>query len=379
MKQNSVLPERWKLRVNNIEDIKPYLIEKYREVCDFIILNPEQYFLYSDSKTGFCYPNYYSIVSHNEYEEITLEQFKEYFYNKNMKPKPFIIYGKTHQLQSIWEDLKEIGYKSVYSNENVCINAKSIRTNTFSIVSSKDGYKYMYLNHILGQGNDIEFHLPQDYQKALDYCTEALKDSNWEEEYKIGEWLYYEDKYYCGIYGIFRYNGIRDNIYDSLESYQIHNADFIEHGEEKTFCSKNKVKGKATKEQIEEVLRKVAEYKGYKEGVYIQSLKYNQQENLLRDYKPTLDTFNNLWKGHSILYQDGKWAKIVKEIEIAGFIAKFDGEVVKFGCQQFSYEEIKAIYKLLKQVGNYKTVSLTIDDQKITLELLEKIMDRIVN
>lgn len=108
---------------------------------------------------------------------------------KSEKPKTFVILGKPLHLEAFYEDLLELGYKSVIK--------ASGRAFTFiandegnSLKNFKNTGLYSIDKRNIKPNNTI-FNLPQDYQKALDYAKEALNPENWEEQeevIKIGQY-----------------------------------------------------------------------------------------------------------------------------------------------------------------------------------------------
>jgi len=80
IKLTGELPEKWKLRVTNVSDIKEYLIAKYDKVDDWITRVGRDFFLYSDTPFSSA-PRYVSCCDRDGYTRITLDQFNKYVFN----------------------------------------------------------------------------------------------------------------------------------------------------------------------------------------------------------------------------------------------------------------------------------------------------------
>lgn len=76
----TVLPEKWSLIINNINDIKPYLLKKYGKIDSFFE-NAKQPLRLFSNETNYVPPSYVStnLKLLDGYTEITLEQFKKHF------------------------------------------------------------------------------------------------------------------------------------------------------------------------------------------------------------------------------------------------------------------------------------------------------------
>jgi hypothetical protein len=129
-----------------------------------------------------------------EYPYAQIINFNQIIFKENMqmkekqKPQTFAIIGKPHQLISMEEDLKEIGYinwdnyKTTYEIDSwdrigLCCNTLSWEN------------KNIELTRISGDTEDKRFNLPEQYSEALQFCKEQLKIA---EEYfkeKIPEYV----------------------------------------------------------------------------------------------------------------------------------------------------------------------------------------------
>ena len=137
--------------------------------------------------------NYFRIInSTGEEVEYYKNRFEEV---KGEKPKTFAILGKPNLVKAIWEDLKELGYKAYSEGSDRIFD---IIVNSNSTHEKLGNFKNLYIgsylhgtSHIkLNRDYFVEFNLPQDYQKALDYAKEALNPENWgeQDQIKIGQY-----------------------------------------------------------------------------------------------------------------------------------------------------------------------------------------------
>lgn len=80
------IPEKWVVRINNVNQIKDYLIEKYEEIHPWLKDKSDGFFLYSDDETFFNVPKYVSLALSDGYTLITFEFFEKHIKNnKEMK------------------------------------------------------------------------------------------------------------------------------------------------------------------------------------------------------------------------------------------------------------------------------------------------------
>lgn len=97
--------------------------------------------------------------------------------------KTFVIYGKPHHIKAISEDLKEMGFIFVNSNDY----AEAVGNNN-GTPTSLDGYKRLYASDQSGWDRDKEFRLPQDYAAALQYAKEGLEHWTPKIDLKVGRY-----------------------------------------------------------------------------------------------------------------------------------------------------------------------------------------------
>lgn len=156
-----------------------------------------------------------------------------------------------------------------------------------------------------------------DFSKFKTFSTrEAAQkwiDEQNKPKFEVGQWVYFNDTY---SYGIFRFKSIVDSVHSTDEGYQIGiNNNWVDaHIQSKRYVKDNNC-SKATPEQIQDVLSRVAIHKGFKEGVRFKSAmteySYKVSEYVAFRYQDHCDALNEGW-GNCVYYQ-GKWAEIVKE------------------------------------------------------------------
>jgi len=123
-------------------------------------------------------------------------------------------------------------------------------------------------------------------------------------KYEVGEWLYFST---IEGHGIFRYKQITMNSHDSDESYYIWKGIICQGG---CFPITWNI-AKSTPEQIQDILSKVAQHKGFKEGVKFKSVGMGYEEVVSKPIKYYKD-IDGLNCPRSI-YNKGKWAEIVED------------------------------------------------------------------
>lgn len=132
-------------------------------------------------------------------------------------------------------------------------------------------------------------------------------------QFKEGEWMYAEIN---GAIAIRRYKQNEGYTINSSNEVYTHEANWS-NDYELTYTTK------ATPEQIEKILTKVAEFNGYKEGVKLKHL-YSDSEFILESsnfkYKEKNDL---LLYGGCIVYQSGKWVTIIEQPKEKSEVEKF--------------------------------------------------------
>jgi len=329
---------------------------------------------------------------------------------EKIKAQTFGINGSKSLLKAMWEEMQKLGYTG-----NVGTRYNSLYPNkpTRSIETKEQFCNYLDYCPV---PVDIEFTLPQDYDKALAFAKEQLDDKYWvkttneeiqfflpdghpekivvKPQFKIGQWLY-SDK-----------NGGETLLrFKSVDTYGRVNTD-----EYYTFLSVSYFDGKcddydeisnykiATKEQIQDMLLKVAKQKGFINGCSFISIGdfegHEQKDACISDakYYPTRDSLD--FPGEVYIYRKGKWATVVpsvttlpfgnleftidkqnktatckhgtitfkkvkqvydwtqqrKNIQLLGYDLEIligQGNYIKFGCCEGSEEELIAIYNAL--------------------------------
>jgi hypothetical protein len=159
----------------------------------------------------------------------------------------------------------------------------------------------------------IHYQLPKDYERVV----QALKEYFLEDpKFEKGEWYYTK---VCESEYLLRFSHIAfENIYCDEQIF-MENGRIEYSSERKSICNKNSLVADsmkpATIEQIQFMLGKVAEQKGYKPNVMIKGIdgiEYVLTEGYEPSYFPFSDTFN--YCGYRV-YQEGKWVEILPQQE----------------------------------------------------------------
>lgn len=135
-------------------------------------------------------------------------------------------------------------------------------------------------------------------------------------EFEENEWLYYKF-HECEC--LFRYNGVRNDLIDTNEYYQITNdINFFDSGATNMYVRLSDAR-KATEEEISSILIRFAIHKGFKKGV---TIAWNERDLIYRLYSNHIEVnrYDNLVCGSYIIYsnKDG-WAEIVDDDTIESF------------------------------------------------------------
>lgn len=172
----------------------------------------------------------------------------------------------------------------------------------------------------------------------------------------------------------------RVNFYEEEKRYVVEKTSF------KSNSKTDKASRPATKKEITKALTAIAEDKGFKLGVIVDRSPLMLPELVVTKcylgkssythYDTVLDRF--YYKG-ILIYAKGKWAKIIEEsnkIEFLGHEAIFnkDRSIVDFGCQVFTFNEVKFIKQLYESsVASYK---LTVNNTEVPKELIDKLYNK---
>ncbi len=320
----------------------------------------------------------------NSYKKyiISIEELDNYYKTlkniNNMETNEFIIEGSKHLVKAFLEEtglfneLKEVNFNSL--EVKVCINKENKNSFTWWVVNDSCDNNYI---------------LPQDWNLGLNFVKELQNKT----KFKIGDWVYWEN--ICDSYGIFKYG--EDNInadnkwYKCSESYSILDG--------RLYCEKNsKIELKfckmrlATDEELTIIFTKVAEYKGYKEGVIIESLisgdklKIGNSNSASTIYYSSKNEF--VYGGYKIYSDGGAWAKILNktpDIEINGYKAEFFDGYVQFGCAKIDINIFLSLNKALELLrvplykGNRQLESIKIGKDEFTIKQIEQIAEYYLN
>ncbi len=295
------------------------------------------------------------------------------YYTYNNPYNPIDIEGKIKDISTsaslnirvTWSNNKE----NSYSESDLELTQETSQMKKYKVLKDFDGRK---VGEIIGFNINIDTIQWKDSNGFTVQTT--LKDliskgfiQEYKEEYKIGEWYFYNDNYSNAI---FKYLGKFDACSSSTDLGILYDAytefkklKVFEGTEGNNFCTTSDIKRLATQDEIKKALIEIAKYKGYKIGTKIKSPVYNYIQTINRD------GFNINAKGDSIcissdkydsdnftgdyLYFDGKWAEIIKdpEIKIIGYTPSFNSNnTVDIGCNKNIPSEV---FKGLKSIQDF--------------------------
>jgi hypothetical protein len=157
--------------------------------------------------------------------------------------------------------------------------------------------------------NHVHYHLPQDWDNAV----AAVKDFFAEEPtFEKGKWYYAKEFDEASIYKFSRFD---DNIPEFSEVIELSkNGRVLTYTNQRVFNSTISLMQPATKEQIQEMLGKVAEQKGFLEGAVVNSIHVNNVPLGKGSYvyHAAVDV---LYFSGRIIYEKGKWAELLPQEE----------------------------------------------------------------
>jgi hypothetical protein len=242
------------------------------------------------------------------YIEPTMKQEK-------IKPQTFCITGKSHHLQAMEEDLKEIGY--YISSFNTDHREGGICSN---FIHPEDLEKFLYITRMVEE-TDKTFNLPSQYSEALQFCKEQKEIAeNYfkkEEEFKVGDWVKFD---------VEKARGTKNFTPCWNESHIL---------------------------QIIEI----------PEGT---SIYCSVDFPLINGYKTSGKTISNN-KNNFIKATDEEIKKELErreklkfpQITIGGYKGVFEKDVVKFGCNHIPKETFISLYEILKKLpGKNEFISM---------------------
>lgn len=278
-----------------------------------------------------------------------------YTYNNPYNPKD--IEGKIKDISTsaslnirvTWNNNKE----NSYSESDLELVQEANQMKKYKVLKDFDGKK---VNEIIIFSHSIDTIQWKDsngftVQTTIQDLISKGFIQEYKEEYKIGEWYFYDDNYSSAI---FKYSGKFDAyssntdlgiLYDAYTEFK--KLKVFEGTEGNNFCTTSDIKRLATQDEIKKALIEIAKYKGFKVGTKYKSLLNGstQQINLDGFYYSTdhnslsVSTKQNNdinFKG-SLIYEKGKWAEIIKEpkLEIASYEVLFNlDNTVSVGCKK---------------------------------------------
>ena len=156
------MPKKWCVKVSSVNDYKQDAIKKGYDLNSAWIdtHEGENYYYYSEKSMEFVTPSFVSIHKSKNYEEITIEQFKQYL--KPEKMKGFNITGSFNLLTAFIKD-SGIAYfdDAGYNEEDY--NAASY------LCSTPHGTTVEFDSRQFPADDEEQFHLPEQYNEALEY------------------------------------------------------------------------------------------------------------------------------------------------------------------------------------------------------------------
>jgi len=162
-------------------------------------------------------------------------------------------------------------------------------------------------------------------------------------KYKVGEWLYTKDNYGEAFEILFRYSTskkhelTKDVVIHGTECYTVWNAahgNKVEIDNEELNCCFDYECTKADADTVQRILSKVAQHKGFKEGVKFKNV-YTGRICIVNSklwYDNSLyKSYNTIWGlacTGGWIYGNNKWAEIVEETNTKSVTITVDGDVV---------------------------------------------------
>jgi hypothetical protein len=231
--------------------------------------------------------------------------------NKMNKKQPFTIEGSVALKKAL---LEETGLDL---HTQVCASIADNNKEAMGKMHFECVYDELDSTPILALTECIEsthYQLPQDWDKAV----KGVKDFFAEEKFKKGKWYYAE----IGDYEfMFKVKDSTDSILNLSEKIMYHPKTKALYTID-DFISKNSEADKnsqpATTEQIQEMLGKVAESKGFVKSIKVRSLFANNIDVIDGGFNYELST-DSLWtNGDNNLieiYNKGKWAELLPQEE----------------------------------------------------------------
>jgi hypothetical protein len=144
----------------------------------------------------------------------------------------------------------------------------------------------------------------------------------------------------------------------------------------------------ATEEEIKSHLIEEAKRRGFKIGTRFDSATGNTNDWKIGCIKPEYNKDNDgfLLDGESgCVYYQGKWAEIIKGVEVNGHGMEQDEDNVTFGCKSFGKHEIRVLFTGIEFFNKYSPMRITSiqlesndsDAIKVDVSTLEEIVKEI--
>lgn len=199
-------------------------------------------------------------------------------------------------------------------------------------------------------------------------------------QFKEGDWLYSRTDISMSL---FKYTKGKSSIQlGCTEAYQVFDdGDIRQCGYSNNYATSARL---ASKDIIEDILKKVAIHKGYVAGVkignYVLEEGVIQLSNTYNYYRLQMyarDKYNTAWV--TIYSEKDGWAEIIKEepFKIGNYeVVKIDDyDEIKIGCQKYSRIIVEQLYNVLNAVDQLNDdVYLTVNNTKITTKETEQLL-----
>jgi hypothetical protein len=225
-----------------------------------------------------------------------------------MKRQPFTIGGSVPLKKALLEEIGLDLYTQVCAA--IADNDKEAMKKHFKCVyDAIDSTPILTLTECKYNAN---YQLPEDWNEAVAAVKEFFRE---EHAFKAGKWYYgeIESKFLLRYQETRPVNHFHFNDILYTELIRINSKGTVVYSTDNYISSNQleKTLQPATKEQIQEMLSKVAEHKGYIGGAKIKSI-YGAEGILSRcAYYIYQNDYDRLLYGDYTIYEKGKWAEIV--------------------------------------------------------------------
>lgn len=297
-------------------------------------------------------------------------------------PRGFQITGPIYYLIAIAHDLKSMGYNMVLpkGNDNTI---KSLDP----IAQTKEQHKvltcrYIYEPHSMDLNAREQFVLPRDLQAALKYASDTLNDSRWEQNLKLNELVH--GRWYVWMQKkgtsktFFQFDCISDRkghgkstiAFKVKEFYHPNETAMVLNETTEFYLRPENFVREATKQEIQAAIIKIAEQKGFKEGVFFYSAGSANLPKFPMIGKPSFYTNGYLYGENfsGCIYDGDDWAIIAPDtinLKLSnGVTLEIEAKThIKYDNTEINIQEICDLYAYLDygyinslpQIGSWNT------------------------